>query len=211
MTRLALPRAGGALAAVAFALLFVVQAAPAVKVALDQSRRLEAGRAVLLAAATRDPRDLFRGEYSVLSYEAGQPAGLSASEDLARACGPEPGCRLPGGMTVYVTLTEGADGLHHAAAIAATKPTGTNPFLRGTVRFGSLTRDGGRSPCAGLCFSGAVDYGLERWYGPQGVPADLDRLDRGRIRIRARVDGEGMAILDALLVDGREVARTPRL
>ncbi|MFE1600712.1 GDYXXLXY domain-containing protein [Methylobacterium sp. ID0610] len=204
-------RPGPAATIAAFALVFALQVAPAVKVARDQSHRLATGAELLLATATRDPRDLFRGEYSVLSYEVGQPAGLPAAEDLARACGTQAECRLPPDMTVYVTLAAGADGLHHATGIAATPPAGPDPALRGRLRFGTLTRGGSPACGAGPCFSGGIVYGIERWYGPQGAPAELDRLDRARIRVRVRVDPTGEAVLDALLVDGREVARTPRL
>ncbi|ACA16700.1 conserved hypothetical protein [Methylobacterium sp. 4-46] len=212
MIRDLLPRLRGAPASAAlFGLVFLVQALPAVTVAVEQSRRLTTGRPVLLATATRDPRDLLRGEYSVLSYEIGQPANLPAAPDLAASCPAQGACPLAAGTTVYVTLVPGEDGLSRAAAVAAAPPADGALALRGTVRFGTLV-PGGSAVCpAARCLAGAVTYGIERWYGPQGAPAALDRLDRGRIRIRARVDAAGGAVLDAVLVDGREVARTPRL
>ncbi|MBY0297932.1 MAG: GDYXXLXY domain-containing protein [Methylobacterium sp.] len=218
MIGLPLQRAGRRGTLAAFALVFLVQAAPSIQIALDQSRRLASGRPVLLATATKDPRDLFRGEYSILSYEAGQPAGLAAAPDLAErqaGCDLAGGdCRLAAGTPVHVTLRPGPDGLHHAASIAVARPAGEGLVLRGTVQFGSLTRRGEGKPgaCAhDLCFSGAIAYGIERWYGPQGVPANLDTLDRGRIRVRARVGEDGIASLDAILIDGEDFARTPRL
>ncbi|WP_407523974.1 GDYXXLXY domain-containing protein [Methylobacterium oryzisoli] len=218
MIGLSLLRAGRRGTLAAFALVFLVQAAPPVQIALDQSRRLASGSPVLLATATQDPRDLFRGEYSILGYEVGQPAGLPAAPDLAGAragCDLAGGdCRLTPGTPVQVTLRPGPDGLHHAASIALAKPAGDGVVLRGTVRFGTLTRRGEGKPgaCAhDLCFSGTIAYGIERWYGPQGVPANLDTLDRGRIRVRARVSQDGTAALDAILIDGRDFARTPRL
>ena len=157
----------------------------------------------------------------MLAYKAGQPAVLPTAEDLVLlqpGCDPNgsSGCGLPSVMVVYVTLAQGPDGLHHAAAVAAHPPDRDAAVLQGILQARTLTRsrpaEGGQPDCAyDLCISGSIEYDIERWYGPQGKPADLDHLDGGWVRIRARVAPGDTASLDALVVDGRDVARPPRL
>ncbi len=58
-----------ALVAAVFGELFLRQALPSIKIAVDRTEMLASGKPILLAVETRDPRDLFRGEYSILNYE----------------------------------------------------------------------------------------------------------------------------------------------
>ena len=206
------------LAGAAFAALFLGQAAPSVKMAVDHTQALAKGKPVLLAVETRDPRDLFRGEYSILTYEIGRPrnllaspAGLGGTCDLTR----RPTCYVAGGKDVYVRLEPDAGGIHRGVEVLFERPAEGVTYIAGTVRSGTLNAAGagaGTAKCdKEACFQGDIAYGIENWFGPQGVPAKVDRIDRRDILVRARLDPAGRPALDALVVKGEDFARTARL
>lgn len=198
----------------AFAALLVVQVLPAATLAWQQTRRLSEGRPVLLSVETRDPRDLFRGEYSVLAYGIGRLQGVAAPSD---ACdlGTRGTCTMRM-QTVYVRLAPDADGVQRVQDVLLTAPPDGELFIAGTLQLGTLVREG--APLAAkavcdkpACLSGSVSYGIENWYGPQGVPAKLDRAARKDILVEARIGANGVAALDGLRVGGTTFARTARL
>lgn len=198
----------------AFAALLVVQVAPAATLAWQQTRRLSDGRPVLLSVETRDPRDLFRGEYSVLAYGIGRLQGVAAPAD---ACdlGTRGSCPVRA-QRVYVRLAPDADGVHRAQDVSFAPPSDGALFIAGTLQFGTLAREGAalaaKAVCdKPVCLSGIVTYGIENWYGPQGVPVKLDRAARKDILVEARIGADGVAALDAVRVGGTTFARTARL
>ena len=205
------------LAGAAFAALFLVQAAPAMKMAVDHTETLAKGKPVLLAVETRDPRDLFRGEYSVLTYEIGQSRNLPASPaglegcDLAR----RPTCFVPHGTEVYLRLEPDAGGVHRGIEVLFERPGDGVTYIAGTARSGTVSSAGagiGTAKCdKEICFQGNIVYGIENWFGPQGVPAKVDRIDRRDILVRARLGAGGRPALDALVVKGEDFGRTARL
>lgn len=207
------------LLAPAFVVLFLVQALPAATLAWQHQQRLIQGRSVLLAVETRDPRDLLRGEYSVLAYEVGRlqnaPVGADGPDrscDLAR----RPTCTLGPNRTVYVRLAPDDGGVQRLVDVQLEPPPAGDMFLLGTLRQGTVVARGSRTgngpECErDVCLTGQVSYGIETWYGPQGRPAKLDAARRGDVLVEARVSAEGTAILDAVRVSGTVFARTPRL
>ena len=206
------------LVAAAFAALFVVQAAPSIRIAVDRTEMLASGRPILLAVETRDPRDLFRGEYSVLNYEVGRPRNLLTSPSaLGAACNLQksPTCFLSGSRDVYVRLEPDAAGVQHPVEVLFERPADGVTYIAGKVRSGTVSLAGaGRSEpkCdKDACFEGAIVYGIENWFGPQGVPAKVDRIDRKDIVVRVRLDPQGRPALDALVVKGEDFGRTARL
>lgn len=212
---------------VAFAGLLAIQVMPSVHLAWQQTQRLNDGRPVRLAVETRDPRDLLRGEYSVLSYEIGRLQGTGVG-------GAPPGCdlvarescRLDSGRLVYLRLSPDADGVHRAEEVFFEPPTEDVPFIRGRlssatlvrhgVSLGIRTRTGGQpsepATCQlSVCLTGVVSYGIERWYGTQGVPAKLDRTARKDVLVEARLASDGTAVIDGITVAGKAFAKTARL
>ena len=87
--------------------------------------------------------------------------------------------------------------------------------LRGKVRAGSVIKPGpgtATNRCErNACFEALITFGIENWYGPQGVPAQVDRIERKDIVVRAKVDTAGQAAHDVVMVKGQDFARTPRL
>ena len=210
----------------AFAALLALQILPSATLAWQQTARLHEGRPIRLAVEPRDPRDLLRGEYSVRTYEIGRPQGIGV------AAAP-PGCDLSTAESctlnrraVYVRLAPDADGFHRATDVTFEPPKSGEVFIAGTINGASLYRQGamlprqfagaGRStepvPCERpICFHGTITYGIEKWYGPQGVPAKLDRVDRKDIAMDVRVAADGHAVIDGVRVGGEPFAKTARL
>lgn len=211
----------------AFAGLLAVQVSPSAILAWQQTQRLNDGRSIRLAVETRDPRDLLRGEYSVLAYEIGRLQGTAAAAapagcDLAA----RETCRLEGGRDVYVRLAADSEGVHRADEVLFDAPPGDGLFIRGRLGPATLVRqsaplgvrarpgDQPREPSTcqhAACLTGVVTYGIERWYGAQGVPRQLDRTARKDILVDARVAPDGTAVIDGITVAGKAFARTARL
>lgn len=204
----------------AFLLLLAIQTGPAILTGVAATRHLEHGTAIELAVVPRDPRDLFKGEYSVLSYEFGRHDGPVGAEAWTAVpnCGPaRDSCYVAQGIPVYAEL-EGVEGdLHRMKRLAFAKPDPGIRYIKGETVSGHLWKGSSKSPglkpCPDgeVCFKGAVNFGIERFYGPQGEPAKVDRLPRDRLKVRVRLDDEGRAQLDAILLDGDVRARTARL
>ena len=210
-----------------FAGLLAIQISPSAILAWQQTQRLNDGRSVRLAVETRDPRDLLRGEYSVLAYEIGRLHGISAGT-TPTGCDLDArdNCRLGSGRDVYVRLSADADGVHRADGVFFEAPTGNELFIKGSlgpaafvrqgVPLGIRARAGGQPSEAAtcqhsVCLTGNVNYGIERWYGAQGVPGKLDRTARKDILVEVRVASDGTAVIDGITVAGKAFAKTARL
>jgi uncharacterized membrane-anchored protein len=211
----------------AFGALLAIQISPSAMLAWQQTQRLNDGRPVRLAVETRDPRDLMRGEYSVLAYEIGRLQGIGVGTPPA-GCDLESrgSCALQAGRDVYVRLSADADGVSRAEEVLFEAPPGDGVVVKGRLGSATLVRQGSpltvRARPGGppsepatcqrpACLTGAVTYGIERWYGAQGVPAKLDRAARKDVLVDVRVAADGTAVLDGITVAGQVFARTARL
>lgn len=167
---------------------FVLQAALLAWIIADRALLLAGGEEVRLAVVPIDPRDLLRGDYVVLSYEISR---LNEAE-LDGDAGFEPG------STIYVRVeTEGAE--WRAVAIYNQMPA-EGFALRGTVE--RSVAAGGE--CAGNdCGVLTVEYGLERFFVPEGAGRELERLRNDqRMSVDIAVASDGRSALKRLLVDG---------
>ncbi|MGH1587671.1 GDYXXLXY domain-containing protein [Methylobacterium phyllosphaerae] len=217
----------GWLLGLAFAGLLAIQVSPAAILAWRQTQRLNDGNLVRLAVETRDPRDLLRGEYSVLTYEIGRLQGIGAGT-APTGCDLEArdNCRLEVRRDVYVRLSADADGVHRADEVFFEAPTGDGLLIKGSLGSATLVRRGAplriRARTGGepsepatcqhpFCLTGIVNYGIERWYGAQGVPGKLDRTARKDILVEVRVASDGTAVIDGITVAGKAFAKTARL
>jgi uncharacterized membrane-anchored protein len=212
---------------IAFAGLLAIQVLPSVHLAWQQTARLNDGRSVRLAVETRDPRELLRGEYSVLAYEIGRLQGIGAGTKVAGCdLDARESCRLEAGRVVYLRLAADAEGIHRAEEVLFEPPAEAVPFIKGHLGSATLVRQGAplglRARTGGqpsepatcqrpTCLTGVVNYGIERWYGAQGVPAKLDRTARKDVLVEARVASDGRAVIDGITVAGKAFAKTARL
>ncbi len=138
---------------------------------------LRTGREVLLKTVPVDPRDLFRGDYVVLSY------------DISRI-----DTRVPDafslGAPIYVLL--GLEGPYSVVSGIQHQPPKDGLFLKGQVQEvnGTTVR---------------VQYGIESYFVPEGQGRRLERLRDHRLDVRASVDRTGTARIKAVLLDGQPV------
>jgi uncharacterized membrane-anchored protein len=133
-------------------------------------------RTVLLRVVPVDPRDLFRGDYVVLSYEVSQMPVAGT---------------LPGtsGQTVFVTIAPEADGRHYRGVSASLEPPtpapGSLPYLRGTLS----------SP-------GRITFGIESYFVPEGQGKPYEDAARSRkLSAEVAVAPDGQAALKRLVIE----------
>jgi uncharacterized membrane-anchored protein len=193
----------------AFALLAILDLGIPLWVLAGRAAILRNGTEVRLELTTRDPRDLFRGDYSVLAYAIGNLTNLPATEEERARCPTErPECMTDNRQPVFVVLAPAGDGIYRAAQASLTEPVPGTLFIRGKVVYGGFLTGGDAAKCpVGRCFSGRVDYGIENWFGPQGVPAQVDSAARKQVTAVVRVDPHGNAVLADLLINGVVVGR----
>lgn len=142
---------------------------------------LRDGREVLFKVAPVDPRDLLRGDYVRLSFDIDAiPHAMienAATDTITTDAG-----------TIYVRVKEGADGYWHLLLASFDKPPVTPPApedvdLRGTIH-------SGRSFGPGTTID--VDYGLDRFYLPEGegraVEHDMNTRPFG-VKVAVAADG----------------------
>jgi uncharacterized membrane-anchored protein len=160
----------------------------------DRIDLLRTGRPIVLDVAPVDPRDLFRGDYLVLSYPVARLRTDLVEGDKTFS----PNDR------VYVGLRQSEAGAWQAFSIHHARPrlTGEVVFLRGTVTGvnGPATGD---APCAGICNIVTLRFGIESYFVPEGEGRRLERLrNDNRMQVAARVTADGEAAIAGLIIDG---------
>lgn len=159
---------------------------------------LRDGRAILLEVEPVDPRDLFRGDYVILSYPIARlkTETLSGDDKFARH---DP---------IYVSLQRGDAGTWQAVAINKAlpeKPENDVIVLRGTVNAVIERAETGTDTiCDVECAELSVRYGIESYFVPEGEGRKLEAMrDKRRLQVAARVADNGEAAISGLAVDGK--------
>lgn len=155
---------------------------------------LSDGAEVLLKTAPVDPRDFLRGDYVVLNYDISSVPVQTVSGGIPA----EPGERV-----LWVRLKKQEDGFwtviessfHKLPPQPETVILRSQPFYSGGLAAGDSMR---------------VEYGIERYYVPEGEgkPIEEARND-GNVAIAVRVSPDGSAQIRSLLVDGKPVYDEP--
>ena len=165
-------------------------------VTIIQSRAsiLSNGAEVLLKTTPVDPRDFLRGDYVVLNYDISTVPVETVSGGISAE---------PGERTLWVRLKKQADGFWTVSESSfqtlspqpETVILRSKPFYSGGLAAGDSIR---------------VEYGIERYYIPegQGKPIEEARND-GNVAIAVRVSPDGRAQIRSLLVDGKPVYDEP--
>ncbi|MGG6893604.1 GDYXXLXY domain-containing protein [Rhizobium sp. BR 315] len=160
---------------------------------------LRSGVEVILKTAPVDPRDLLRGDYVTLNYDISRVpvstlVGGPPKESLSN-------------QVLSVRLKKQDDGYWSIAESSL----GTLEPKPDTVILKSLPFDyvsyGDQADAKATMF---VNYGIERFYVPEGQGHDIEsaRNDR-RVSIAARVSSDGAAHIRSLLLDGKPVYEEP--
>lgn len=127
------------------------------------------GEKILLKVVPVDPRDLFRGDYVVLSYDASRPPpeGIEGIPNVgywwSRRWDRD---AYLDERTVYVTIEPDADGRHWHAVKYSTERPSAGKFLRGTY-----SRQNFQAP---------IQFGIEAYYVEEGKGKDLEQLRNTR-------------------------------
>jgi len=146
------------------------------------------GTVVHLRTAPIDPRDLFRGDYVRLRYEASIVPLALTSPDIAEKIK-----KLATGDTVYASLAMGEGGLAEVTALSMIKP-GSGLFLKGRLaqpwQFGINIQN-----------AAAVEYGIEAYYVQEGKGIEIEKQQGTRATIQTplemevAVGGDGTAVI----------------
>ena len=144
-----------------------------------QSMPLLFGKTILLRVVPVDPREFFRGDYVILSYEfnsvpAGKIEGLSVIKSGEWK-----------GRKVYVTLEKEADGKHWRAERVSIHPPVSGTYLRGHIAdYGQLL------------------FGIEAYYVQEGKGKQYEEaIRRKKLSAEIAVTSSGRAALRALIIE----------
>ncbi|MEY4186415.1 MAG: hypothetical protein RIT02_1449 [Planctomycetota bacterium] len=133
------------------------------------------GQSVLLKVIPVDPRDLFRGDYVILSYEFSRELPRETSSDYRSLTGRE----------IFIPLVPAADGQHYRSGGATwTKPE-SGLFLKGWVDA-----------------DGRHEFGIDQFFVQEGKGLMYeDAVLRSELSAEVSVDPDGKAILKRLIVN----------
>jgi uncharacterized membrane-anchored protein len=160
---------------------------------------LRDGREITLKIEPVDPNDLLRGDYVSLFYEISR---ISVS-DVTNLPGEE---YLSTDGTLYVRLRKGSDGYWHLASATLDAPLASAAGPEEVDIKGAV----GRGSDLGKGASLYPDYGIERFYLPEGEGMDIQQDMRARaFEIRIAVASDGTAQIKALLDGGKPLYEEP--
>jgi uncharacterized membrane-anchored protein len=140
------------------------------------------GQTVLVRVMPVDPRDLFRGDYVILSYDFSRTPsqGIEGLSETERGS-----WKKLEGRAVYVPLVPDSNGVHHRAQkVTVVKPE-RGPFLKGQMeRYGSLK------------------FGIEAYYVQEGTGRGYEQAIRDRkLSAELAVTSSGKAALRGLRIE----------
>lgn len=163
---------------------------------------LRSGQEARLEVVPVDPRDLFRGDYVVLTYRIGTvDMPKDATAPFAR------------GQQVFVTLRPDDSNRSKAVAISAERPavSGADIVVSGFVSSPSICQlnEAGARDCRLGNRAVGVRYGIESYFVPQGEGKKIELIPKARLEIVAAVAPSGQAAIKRLLIDGRPVYDEP--
>ena len=144
-----------------------------------QSMPLLFGKTVLLRVVPVDPRDFFRGDYVILSYEFSRPTAgkLEGLSDIKQGEWK--------GRKVYVTLGKEPDGKHWRAERVSIHQPDSGTYIRGhIVDYGLLL------------------FGIEAYYVQEGKGKQYEEAIRHKkLSAEIAVTSSGRAALRSLKID----------
>lgn len=140
---------------------------------------LKTGEEVLLKTRPVDPRDLFRGDYVILTYEISTLDANTLQKDVTE---------FKQDDKVYVSLNV-VDNYGIASGVYINKPK-DGLFIKGTVKDVQGTRLN-------------LEYGIESYFVPEGKGREIERQIGRNLDVKVAVDKLGNVVIKDLLVDGK--------
>jgi uncharacterized membrane-anchored protein len=143
---------------------------------------LVTGQTVLVRVQPVDPRDLFRGDYVILSYDFSRVPreGIEGLSEKERGS-----WKNLEGRSVYVPLLPDTNGVHMRAGKVTVEKPAAGLFLKGHMkRYGSL------------------QFGIEAYYVQEGTGLRYEQAIRDRqLTAELAVTSSGQAALKGLRID----------
>lgn len=168
----------------------------------QRARILRGGTEIRLRSVPVDPRDLFRGDYVILSYPIS-----TVEADAAGQAG------FQRGEQVYVSLGRDEQGFAKATGVSRDWPAAGGGVVviagRVTANSACATMADGSFDCSGQRNRLRIAYGLESYFVPQGEGKAIETTDKARIEVVAAVSSSGEAAIKRLLIDGKPVYAEP--
>jgi uncharacterized membrane-anchored protein len=161
---------------------------------------LREGTEIVLKTAPVDPRDLMRGDYVRLRYEAISSVNGALLEEVW----PEQDSFLP----LWLTLAPGEDGLGQIRAVTLEKPENASVDAV-YLRSDPVRLRGEDNPRTGS-MTLALTFGIERYYVPEGEGLEIEAArNEGRTTVAIRVSEAGVAQIARLMIDGKTLYEEP--
>lgn len=168
----------------------------------QRARILRGGAEIRLRSVPVDPRDLFRGDYVVLSY----PISTVETDAAGKT-------EFERGERVYVSLGRDEQGFAKASGVSRDWPKAGDGVVviagRVTATSACATNADGNVDCSGRRNRLRIAYGLESYFVPQGEGKAIETTDKARIEVVAAVSPSGEAAIKRLLIDGKPVYAEP--
>jgi uncharacterized membrane-anchored protein len=142
---------------------------------------LRTGQEVLLKTLPVDPRDLFRGDYVILTYDINTIDTNTLSYDVSD---------FKIHDTVYAILDIDDDTIGTLSALEKKKPS-ENIFIKGRVTniFQNTLH---------------IEYGIESYFVEEGKGRNIER-NLGEIYTKIAVDNFGNAVIRSLVLDSKDI------
>ena len=161
---------------------------------------LRDGREIVLKTEPVDPRDLMRGDYVRLGFTDVS----SIDKGLVEGGWPAQDTTAP----VWLILAPGSDGTYVARSASFSKPSAVGEedvILRSLpVRIDVARPDGGWNSI------GALRFGIERYYVPEGEGLEIEKAQNaGRTTVAVRVSEDGEPQIARLMIDGETLYEEP--
>ena len=155
---------------------------------------LASGTEVLLKTAPVDPRDFLRGDYVVLNYDISSVPVLTVTGGIPAEAGEQ---------TLWVRLRRQPDGFWGIVESSfAELPAASDTVVLRSLPFYSYGPGSGETI--------RVEYGIERYYVPEGEGKPLEEArNEGVVSIAASVSSSGAAQIRSLVVDGKPAYEEP--
>ena len=155
---------------------------------------LASGTEVLLKTAPVDPRDFLRGDYVVLNYDISSVPVSTVTGGIPAEAGEQ---------TLWVRLRRQPDGFWGIVESSFAKlPAASDTVVLRSLPFYSYGPGSGETI--------RVEYGIERYYVPEGEGKPLEEArNEGVVSIAASVSSSGAAQIRSLVVDGKPAYEEP--
>lgn len=145
---------------------------------------IQTGDEYLVKTQPVDPRDLFRGDYVILSYDVSRIDLNDVKTDSSN---------YEIGEDVFVIIEKDVQGYLTAEEISRYPPSNENlKFIKAKV-----TRNSSNSL--------RLEYGIESYFVPEGEGREIERYRGDGMDVKIAVDKKGNAIIKELLIDGKVV------